>query len=241
MNRNQIKMLAIAAMTIDHIALVFVAPDSLVYYLMRLFGRITAPIMAFMLAEGFRYTRSRSRYLLRLTAFTLISQPFYYRLAFDRAPTGWLDICLHWNVMFSLAVALLSLMILESDLPTISRLILTGCCVSLSQFGDWSFMIPIWTIIFHVFRDDDRKKTLLFALASVVLQTMIWLPQYDSLAHFSYQLGTLLVLIPISMYNRQCGTVRHKKLNRWFFYVYYPVHIVVLLVIQVCMKYLLQS
>ena len=155
MNRNQIKMLAIAAMTIDHIALVFFASDSLLYYVMRLFGRITAPIMAFMLAEGFRYTRSRSWYLLRLVAFALISQPFYYRLAFDRAPNGWLDICLHWNVMFSLAVALLSLMILESDLPTVPRLILTGCCVSLAQFGDWSFMIPAWAIIFHIFQGNQ--------------------------------------------------------------------------------------
>ena len=232
MNRNQIKMLAIAAMTIDHIALVFVATDSLVYYLIRLFGRITAPIMAFMLAEGFRFTRSRSRYLLRLVAFALISQPFYYRLAFNRAPTGWLDICLHWNVMFSLAVALLSLMILESDLPTVPRLIMTGCCVSLAQFGDWSFMIPVWAIIFHVFRDDDRKRTLLFALVSVLLQTMIWLPQYDSFTHFSFQLGTLLALIPISMYNGQRGTVRHKEFNRWFFYIYYPVHMVLLLLIR---------
>ena len=232
MNRNQIKMLAIAAMTIDHIALVFVSSDSLLYYVMRLFGRITAPIMAFMLAEGYRYTRSRSRYLLRLVAFALISQPFYYRLAFDRAPIGWLDFCMHWNVMFSLTIALLSFMILESNLQTVLRLILTGCCVSLAQFGDWSFMIPIWTIIFHVFRNDDRKKTLLFALASVVLQIMIWLPLYDSFVHFSFQLGTLLALIPISMYNGRSGNIRHKNLNRWFFYVYYPAHMAVLLVIQ---------
>ncbi|MBR3045200.1 MAG: hypothetical protein IKG82_11385 [Oscillospiraceae bacterium] len=34
---------------------------------------MTAPIMAFMLAEGFRYTRSRPKYLLRLPAFALIS------------------------------------------------------------------------------------------------------------------------------------------------------------------------
>ena len=232
MNRNKIKLLAIAAMTVDHIAFMFVAPGSALYFVMRLFGRITAPIMAFMLADGFRYTCSRSRYLLRLVAFALVSQPFYYWLAFDRAPNGWLDFCMHLNVMFSLAVALLSLMILESDLPTVPRLIMTGCCVSLAQFGDWSFMIPVWAIIFHVFRDDDRKRTLLFALVSVLLQTMIWLPQYDSFTHFSFQLGTLLALLPISMYNRQCGTVRHKKLNRWFFYVYYPSHMILLLVIH---------
>ena len=235
MSRNTIKLIAVAAMTIDHIALVFVASDSLQYYVMRLFGRITAPVMAFILAEGFCYTRSKPKYLLRLTAFALISQPFYYWLAFDHDPTGWLEYFMHWNVMFSLAVALLSLMILESDMLTVPRLILTGCCISLAQFGDWSLMIPVWTIIFHIFRDDERNRTLLFALVSVALQTTIWLPQYDSFAHFSFQLGTLLALIPISMYNGQRGNVRHKNLNRWFFYVYYPAHMIVLLVIQACL------
>ena len=236
MNRNQIKMLAIAAMTIDHIALVFVASDSLLYYVMRLFGRITAPIMAFMLAEGDRYTRSRSRYLLRLVAFALISQPFYYRLAFDHAPTSWLDYCMHWNVMFSLAVALLSLMIFKSDLPTVPRLIVTGCCVSLAQFGDWSLMIPVWVIIFHVFHDNDRKRMLLFALVSVVLQTLIWLPKSEGFASFSFQFGTLLALIPIGIYNGQCGNVRHKNLNRWFFYVYYPAHMVALMAVKALLQ-----
>jgi hypothetical protein len=38
MNRQQIKLLAITAMTIDHIALVFVPSGSILYYVMRLSG-----------------------------------------------------------------------------------------------------------------------------------------------------------------------------------------------------------
>ena len=49
MNRQQIKLLAITAMTIDHIALVFVPSGSILYYVMRLIGRLTAPLMTFML------------------------------------------------------------------------------------------------------------------------------------------------------------------------------------------------
>ena len=82
MNRQQIKLLAIAAMTIDHIALVIVPSGSILYYVMRLIGRLTAPLMTFMLTEGYRYTRSRPKYLLRLVAFALISQPFYFRMLF---------------------------------------------------------------------------------------------------------------------------------------------------------------
>jgi hypothetical protein len=34
------------------------------------------------------------------------------------------------------------------------------------------------------------------------------------------------------MYNGERGNVRHESLNRWFFYVYYLAHMIVLLVIQ---------
>ena len=71
----------------------------------------------------------------------------------------------------------------------------------------------------------------LYALASVTLQTLLYLKEFDSFALFSFQYGTLLALIPISMYNGQRGNVRHKNLNRWFFYVYYPAHMIVLLLI----------
>lgn len=233
MNRQQIKLLAIAAMTIDHIALVFVPSASILYYMMRLIGRLTAPLMAFMLAEGYRYTRSRAKYLLRLLAFALISQPFYFRLAFGRAPESVLEYITHWNVMFTLAVTLMSLMLLESKMPTAPRLILVGVCISLAQFGDWSYMIPVWTIIFHVFRNDKRRSVALFTIVSLVLQTTIWLLQYDSFAAFSYQYGTLLALIPIMLYNRKRGNVLHKNLNRWLFYVYYSLHMSVLLMTKI--------
>lgn len=232
MNRQQIKLLAISAMTIDHIALVFVPSSSILYYVMRLIGRLTAPLMAFMLTEGYRHSRSRSRYLLRLVIFALISQPFYFTLAFGRTPEGILDYCTHWNVMLTLAVALVSLMLLESKISTVPRLILVGVCISLAQFGDWSYMIPVWTIIFHVLRDDRRRCAALFIIVSVVLQTLIWLPQYDSFVAFSYQYGTLLALVPIQFYNGKRCNALHKNLNRWFFYVYYSLHMSVLLLIK---------
>lgn len=242
MNRQQIKLIAIAAMTIDHIALVFVPTGSILYYVMRLIGRLTAPFMAFMLAEGYRNTRSRSRYLLRLVVFALISQPFYFRLAFGRAPERILEYCTHWNVMLSLAIGLIIMMLFDSSIHSCMSIVLLGCLISLAHFCDWSYLIPAWSIIFFCdYARDNKMMALHYILASVVLQTLIWLPQYESFAEFSYQYGTLLALIPISMYNGERGNVRHKSRNRWFFYVYYPAHMAVLLVIQACVNMLLLS
>ena len=226
-----LKMIAVTAMTVDHIALVFIQPGSLLYWLMRLFGRLTAPIMAFFIAEGFQHTRSRKRYLLRLVAFALISQPVYFLMIFGRQPTNAFEFLTNWNVMFSLAVALLSLIILKSELPETPRLILLAVCVSLGSFVDWSLMIPVWALIFYIFRDNLRMKALLFTVASVVLQTALFYKNYGSFIEFSYMYGTLLALIPLGMYSGERGGGRHKKLSRWFFYVYYPAHMAPLIMV----------
>ena len=73
MNRQKLKWLAIIAMTVDHIAYLFVEQNTLLYYFMRMFGRLTAPIMVFLLTEGYRHTRSRKKYLARLFMFAGIS------------------------------------------------------------------------------------------------------------------------------------------------------------------------
>ena len=232
-----LKIIAVTAMTIDHIALVFVPPGRLLYWLMRLVGRLTAPIMAFFIAEGLRHTRSRKKYLLRLGAFALISQPIYFYMIFGRMPINAFEFLTNWNVMFSLAVALLSRIILESDLPETPRLILTAVCVSLGSFGDWSLMIPVWTLIFYIFRDDFRKMASLFVLVSVVLETALFYKNYSSFAEFSCMYGTLLALIPLQMYSGERGDGRHKKLSRWGFYVFYPAHIAVLVIIRMILTY----
>lgn len=227
-----LKMIAITTMTVDHIALVFVPAGSLMYWIMRLIGRLTAPIMAFFIAEGFQHTRSRKKYLLRLGIFALISQPIYFLMIYGRPPANAFEFLTNWNVMFSLAIALLSLIILKSELPETPRLILLAVCVSLGSFGDWSLMIPVWALIFYLFRENRRMKEFLFAVASVVLQTTLFYKNCSSFAEFSYMFGTLLSLIPLRMYSGERGAGRHKKLSRWGFYVFYPAHIVVLVIIH---------
>ena len=56
---NQLKILALIAMTIDHVG-VMLFPESV---WLRVIGRLAFPIFAYMIAEGCHYTRSKSRYL----------------------------------------------------------------------------------------------------------------------------------------------------------------------------------
>lgn len=234
LSATDLKILAIIAMTVDHTAFLLLDQHSLLYYFMRLFGRLTAPIMVFLLTEGYRHTRNRKKYLARLFMFTGISQPVYFLFLYGRMPDSAAKFFLHWNVMFTLAIGLLVMILFDSEkIQTVPSLILLGVLISLAHFGDWSYLIPAWTIIFFCYYNRDTKKMIvLFALASVTLQTMLYLKKFDSFAMFSFQYGTLLALIPISLYNGQRGNDRHKRLNRWFFYVYYPAHMVVLMLLK---------
>ena len=67
---------------------------------------------------------------------------------------------------------------------------------------------------------------------AVTLQTLVNADQNDNYSSLSFQFGTLFVLIPILLYNEERGTVQHEKLNRWFFYAYYPAYMIVLLAVK---------
>ena len=79
LNRNELKYLAITAMLLDHIAwylLPFASPTAQIFHVV---GRITAPLMCYFAAQGYRYTRSLPRYLGRLALFAAVSQvPWYF-------------------------------------------------------------------------------------------------------------------------------------------------------------------
>ena len=78
LTNNQLKIIAMIAMAVDHTGgLLF--PDE---KWLRMIGRLAFPIFAYMIAEGCRYTRSRGRYLLNLAVMALGCQ-FVYTVFFE--------------------------------------------------------------------------------------------------------------------------------------------------------------
>ena len=77
LNRDEIKLIAMGTMLLNHIATVFMEPGTFLYELFVDIGYFTAITMCYFLVEGWRYTHSRKRYALRLLLFALLSQiPF---------------------------------------------------------------------------------------------------------------------------------------------------------------------
>lgn len=83
LNSNQLKLIAIIAMTVDHLTWVIWPGYQTGWPQLALHcvGRITAPIMWFFIAEGYHYTHSFKKYALRLLLFAVVSH-FAYTFAF---------------------------------------------------------------------------------------------------------------------------------------------------------------
>ena len=83
LNSNQLKLIAIAAMTLDHLVWTICPGYSRVWWVMlaHIVGRLTAPIMWYFVAEGYHYTHDVKKYAGRLFLLALISH-FAYNFCF---------------------------------------------------------------------------------------------------------------------------------------------------------------
>ena len=71
---NQLKLIAMLAMTADHVGLQLLPQ----WGFLRILGRLAMPLYAYMIAEGCRYTRSRSRYFCSIALMGLGCQIVYF-------------------------------------------------------------------------------------------------------------------------------------------------------------------
>ena len=123
LDSNAIKLIAILAMTVDHIAwAVFPGyPRAALPLLMHLIGRITCPIMCYFIAEGFHYTHDVRKYTARLFLFALFSHFCYLYASNDFVdwhsfiPFYYGSLLNQTSVMWSLAWGLVMLRVANSD------------------------------------------------------------------------------------------------------------------------------
>lgn len=71
---NQLKVIALIAMTCDHVGKELFPQ----YELLQIIGRLAFPIFAYMIAEGCRYTKNRRKHLLSVAGLALICQLVYF-------------------------------------------------------------------------------------------------------------------------------------------------------------------
>ena len=134
MTRDAIKYLAIVAMTLDHIAYIFLEPQTLLYRLFLCIGTFTGPVMIYFLIEGYFYTHDVRGYAKRLLLFALLSQ-----LPFSLAMGGFFG-----NMLFTLLICLGVLYVHDHVADGRLQKILYALLFFVSLFTDWNFLsVPL--------------------------------------------------------------------------------------------------
>lgn len=224
LNRNQIKYIVIIAMLIDHIAWSFVPATTILGQVMHIIGRLTGPTMAFMIAEGYIHTRDVKKYALRLGIFALISWIPYSLFEDGKWPT------LQLGVIYSLFLGLIAIWIWDkSNLDNGKKIPIIIILCFLSIFGDWGIFDVIWPLIFFIYRDDPKEKwrkfTILAFCEAAAAELMVIKSEHPFRQMF--QFGILLVIPLLSyLYNGESGS--KKPFHKWFFYIFYPLHLLIL-------------
>ena len=226
MTSNKLKIIAVSAMLFDHFIGGFVPISDIYSIILRIPGRIAAPIMCFMISEGYKHTHDVKKYILRLFVFSLISHiPYnlYFGLGFFQTT----------SVMWGLFLGLLALTVIKSDKYNviIKSGVLLLCCF-LSIRANWNYLAVLWIVAFGVFSGNFKKQALSLIIIGLIQIIPIYIgigPVTENCPHF-YRFGIYLALPLLYLYRGEKG--RSSVLLSKFFYYFYPVHLVVLYVIK---------
>ncbi len=224
LNRNHIKYLVIIAMVIDHIAWAFVPTMSPLGQAMHFIGRITGPTMAIFIAEGYIHTSDRKKYAIRLGLFALISWIPFCLFEYGKWPK------LKFGVIYSLFLAYIAIWVWDrTNLIIEFKVIVVMIMCLISMYGDWTYVAVLWAFFYYLFYDDEIKKWAVFIM--IAIMEIIRFMLSKGVQREMFQLGILLVpLIFIFLYNGEGGS--KKKFHKWFFYIFYPAHMVILYLIK---------
>ena len=223
LNSNQIKLIAIIAMTIDHLTWTFFPGLQAVWYVfaLHIIGRLTAPIMWFFIAEGCHYTHNMGRYIGRLFFFAVISHfayDFAFGIPFLPLSTGIFN---QTSVMWSLAFAPVLVVICRQEKLAQWVKILAIIAVCLITFpSDWSSIAVMCPFFLFAHRGNFKRQA-----ADIVIWSFVYAAVYfifiDKL-YGALQMFTFLTIPILAQYNGERGKWTGMK---WLFYIYYPAHL----------------
>ncbi|MDL2310774.1 conjugal transfer protein TraX [Peptostreptococcaceae bacterium OttesenSCG-928-C18] len=232
-----LKWIAIITMFIDHFAVNFIdpvffyggrVPESLIekgYFLlgiMRGIGRIAFPIFVFLLVESFFLTSNRMKMCIRFFVFAIITEVFFdlsfYNSIFEFT---------HQNIYFTLLLGFIAMLICEKIgentkitgySKIVFKIIVFIAFMFIADFmkTDYGYLGIFAIGAFYFLRDGKRIKRV---VATVV--------------GFSFYLGSFMVIpaylssILMYFYNGKRG-----KQNKYFFYLFYPVHLIVIFLLR---------
>lgn len=202
-------------------------------------GRVAFPIFAFMIAEGFRKTHDRRKYVLRVVIFALVAEvPF--DLMYGSTPFY----PYHQNVLWTFLIALLCMSGIEAfkKKENIVLTVFVAAVITLCGFVIGSITMVdyygagVLTVLLFYFTNRRKATDYIIQLIGMYFLNVKMLGGYyftiTVLGHefeIVQQGLALFALIPIWLYHEKQGY--HSKWFQYVCYLFYPVHMLVIYVV----------
>lgn len=217
-SQETLKVIACLSMLIDHIGAAL-----LPWNWLRLVGRISFPIYCFLLVEGFHYSKSPSRYMLRLLLAAFLSEiPFDYALF---GGPNW-----HYqSVMLTLLLGLLVLEIMEHienpfcKLLVAAPIMLAAEWVFRSDYGGWGVLL---IVLLGIVRDLPRGKQIQCFIILLICSAMPCRKVSILGNELPMELFGAFSIFPIALYKGRKAS--YSRTLQWGFYLFYPVHLAII-------------
>lgn len=211
-----IKCIAVIFMIVDHIKYAFPACcNNFTLY----FGRISFPLFAFGVVQGYKHTRDLKKYIKRLTIAGIVSQiPFFL---FCSLPS--LNI-VALNINFTFILGLFAIIAYDNSENKVKGLIIVLLMGILGEIVVVDYGIYGVLLIFSLYIFNESKlKT--FIASSIVVSTkyLYWILLSNNQDYcIKNWICSLIPLFIILLYNGKKG---HSF--KWFFYLFYPLHLLI--------------
>ncbi len=221
---NQLKIIAMLTMLVDHIG-VQLFPECII---LRIIGRLSLPIFAYMIAEGCLHTRNRPKYLLLIALLGLGCQIVYY-------------VAMRSLYMGILVTFSLSIVTIYSVDPFLKRKDVLSGGVMLVTLAAVVFLCMVAPVLWaeHGFLVDYGLGGVLMPVLAYYAKNRLWKLAGIGFALLMtvYSLGVIqwyafLALPLLALYNGTRGTWNLK----YVFYVFYPAHLGLLYLISLSLQ-----
>lgn len=219
--QEDLKIIACVSMLLDHIGAALVPGDGL-----RIVGRLAFPIYCFLLSEGIHYTKNPKQYGLRLLAGAVFAEIPFDLLLFGSLTWKHASVMVTLLLGFGYAMACKQAKRVQGKLllllPFLAAAHVLGCDYGMAGVG----MIAMFLLT----RDLPRRRIIQTLGLAALCDMMNSYPVSLGMLEVPIELFAVLAMIPIACYDGRKRT--HSVAAQWGFYLFYPVHLLVLLLIR---------
>ncbi|OHA84004.1 MAG: hypothetical protein A2408_03880 [Candidatus Yonathbacteria bacterium RIFOXYC1_FULL_52_10] len=225
MSTFAIKLIAVVTMVIDHVGLFFFPGVTE----LRMIGRISFPLFAWLIANGAEHSKNTTLYLKRLAILALVSQiPFFFANNLIGVDPMLL------NVVFTLALGLAAIMGTKRYDDTPTRAVIIGAFAFVAQMinSDYGALGVLSIVAFSLFAKYPKRliaaQMLIFFFPAIAIITEFFMVGAREGLYLPIGWMAIFALPIILAYNNREGI---KARN--FFYIFYPLQYVVLYIAKV--------